>query len=235
MDFHLEPAVYDARRESPLNKRVCTMPNVSSRLDGLSSVTPPRRAETFPSTHIEELNREKNKRLLRHILSKIEPDSQYTSPDREAQLASHHGDEYPSNVAQSCSTEPELACEEWPVPTFFLNPTYEITSPALDRADGLTPDDLESSPKPLGPYLSQELAYSQVNDYCTMPEDLDSIAPIEPTELNHRGNKFHHPPTISDSGVGSSILSYSRHKKHSLPSPSTSFRHPQSLYSREGT
>ncbi|RPB24714.1 hypothetical protein L211DRAFT_867611 [Terfezia boudieri ATCC MYA-4762] len=148
----------------------------------------PKRAETLPST-IEVSNIARNKKRIAGLLSKIEP-----APSSE------RGNEpfLDRNVAQSPQVNPmiDMECEEWPVPTFFLDQIGPPPALELDRADDLTPEDPEGSPKCFGNTQSNNIDDNKFNN--NMPEVLHSVLHLGP----------YVKVTPSDSGIGSSTKSY---------------------------
>ncbi|KAF8467801.1 hypothetical protein BDZ91DRAFT_127163 [Kalaharituber pfeilii] len=263
--MHLEPDALELELEPedyPLPKRhtmpAFTTPQTSGdsnvRSPQLSPISP-KRAETFPSSQIEELNRAKHERLIRELISRIEPDTHSSSSQEDSQLLQGvlgHG--YTNSVAQS---NPIDAASESPVPAFFFmgsTPAVAHTATPPDLyADNLTPEDQEASPDPFGNYITpKELQEEVSNDNCSIIEDHDSIPPtVEDLEEHDTFDTYgdtigqrakmtsvYSKAPVSDSGMGSSITTNSRYGPHSVPSQNGMSvyhgGHPRSVYSKEG-
>jgi len=150
--------------------------------------TSPKRAETLPTT-IEGLNIARNKKLLDGLLSKIDPEATPPSSERGSEPSSDT-----SEVAQSLQVNPitDLGCE-WPVPRFFL----DQISP---------PPEPNGRLKPFGNIQSKDIEDNEINDYCSIAEDVDSV-PVLGFPFNQTPGPYF-KVTHSDSGIGSSTESY---------------------------
>lgn len=224
-DLELEPRMSASDSASPKRH---TMPNI-----GLSSISPnshlagcatqltstsPKRAGTYPSA-IEGLNIARSRKLIDTLLSKIDPGTTSISSDNGSEISDTN------NVAQSLQVDPitDLACDEWPVPTFFLDHIEGPTPPQLDHADGPTPHNPERSSRAIANSQSKHIEDNETNDYCSMLEDQDSVPPLNAAFGAKPGPYF--KVTHSDSGIGSSTMSY-RHGPQS--NMGSSYRHSQS-------
>ncbi|KAF8426244.1 hypothetical protein EV426DRAFT_641186 [Tirmania nivea] len=204
LDFELEPAMYTGN--SAFTKRHTTpdfgMSPISPSFHPARSAHPvstsPKRAETYPSI-IAGLNIARSKKLIDNLLSKFDPET--TPPSSES--GSEPSDT--RNVAQSLQVNSitDLGCDEWPVPTFFLD---NISPPPgeLDRSDNLIPEDPVGSTKPFGNIQSKVIEDNETNDYCSMSEDVDSVPPLNSSFGSKSGPYF--KVSYSDSGIGSSTI-----------------------------
>jgi len=169
-------------------------PSTPNSRHASSAPTSPKRAETYPSTTEGSVAR--NQKRINDLLSRFDPVT--TPPPRES------GGELSDtrSVAQSLQV---TESDEWPVPTFFLD-QIDSTPPKLDHADDLIPEDLGGSPKFFGNIQSKYTEDNETNDYCSMAEDVDSVPPLNSSFRSKPGP--YSKVTHSDSGIGSTIMSY---------------------------